>query len=418
MIFELEVTNFRSIKHTQTISFFAENKKENKMDLLSFKKSKILQTMVFYGKNSSGKTNILKAFQNLRKMVIHSSNFDTASPIEFYDPFLFTQEKNKPTIFKLLFEVNEQKYSYRFSYDEKSILEEELLIYKTAKPTKLFERKGNNYLFSPEYESIKDLIDRTHNNKLFLSVASQWAANKKEINDIYNFFRNDIIYFQKNYNDPSMEFTKRTTDLLTDDPEAQIFLKKMIKYFNLEMTDIKADTISIDMKNAPAEIRTFLEHIQKGKQMGELKADSIQSSYLVDNKDYLLDFTEESNGTRKLYDLFSILYSGLNSKKFILIDEIEMGLHTTLAKAFIDLFQNLFTNTHNSQLVFTTHDTSMLDLNLLRRDQIWFASKSKENQLSTNIFRLSSFAVRLTSNIVKNYLNGKYANVPSIPKWN
>ncbi|MGL5623401.1 AAA family ATPase, partial [Cetobacterium sp.] len=289
MIFQFEIVNFRSIRDRQILSFIAEKKKENVETLISFKKDKVLQTIALYGKNASGKTNVLKALQNLRKMIILSHKFDPASPIEFYDPFLFSDDKTLPTEFVITFEVNEKKYFYKISYNNKIILEESLFVYNSVKPSKIFERTGKEYSLSNEYESIRDLIERTHDNKLFLSVISQWVADKKEINDIYNFFKNDIIYFQNNYNSPSQNYRKKTTKLLTSDPNAGLFLKKIINYFNLEMNDIKADSFSIAFEKIPSDLRTFLEsiqHLSKSKQTDDITAETIQSTYEINDKNY------------------------------------------------------------------------------------------------------------------------------------
>lgn len=419
MIFQFEIVNFRSIRDRQILSFMAEKKKENVERLISFKKDKVLQTIALYGKNASGKTNVLKALQNLRKMIILSHKFDPASPIEFYDPFLFSDDKTLPTEFIITFEVNEKKYFYKISYNNKIILEESLFVYNSVKPSRIFERIGKEYFLSNDYESIRDLIERTHDNKLFLSVISQWVADKKEINDIYNFFKNDIIYFQNNYNNPSQGYRKKTTKLLTSDPNAGLFLKKIISYFNLEMNDIKADSFSIAIETIPPDLRNFLESIQqlsKNKPKDDITAETIQSTYEINDKNYILNFDEESNGTQKIYDLFPILYSGLNSKKIILLDEVEMGLHTLLAKQLIKLFQDLTINKFNSQLLFTTHDTNLLDLEFLRRDQIWFARKKLQDSYATKLYSLATIPIRLSTNIVKNYIEGKYT-VPLKFKW-
>ncbi|MGL5935254.1 MAG: AAA family ATPase, partial [Cetobacterium sp.] len=328
-------------------------------------------------------------------------------------------DKTLPTEFVITFEVNEKKYFYKISYNNKIILEESLFVYNSVKPSKIFERTGKEYSLSNEYESIRDLIERTHDNKLFLSVISQWVADKKEINDIYNFFKNDIIYFQNNYNSPSQNYRKKTTKLLTSDPNAGLFLKKIINYFNLEMNDIKADSFSIAFEKIPSDLRTFLEsiqHLSKSKQTDDITAETIQSTYEINDKNYVLNFDEESNGTQKIYDLFSILYSGLNSKKIILLDEVEMGLHTLLAKQLIKLFQDLTINKFNSQLLFTTHDTNILDLEFLRRDQIWFARKKVQDNYATKLYSLATIPIRLSTNIVKNYIEGKYT-VPLKFKW-
>ncbi len=429
MILQFEVENNCSINEKQRLAFIADSKTEHEDSLINYEKYKILPTIGIYGKNASGKTNILKSFKHIRDMIRTSHDFNPAGPIPFYTPFKFTTEKNKPSNFEIIFICNEKRFAYGFSHNSNEILEEYLYIFNSSKPSKIFERKREEendvYSFGSKYEGMEYLIERTHKNKLFLSVSSQWAAKIEEINDIFNYFENSILYYQKNCNEPSNEWRKKTTQLLIENKEARIFLKKLIKHFNLEMIDIKASNQTLNFENLPQDIQKLIEKLEglnKGeretKEQTEIKAPKVSFVYNIDNIEYFLEFVEESNGIQKIYDIFSLLFESLTSKKVLIIDEIEMGLHPILAKELVRLFQDTKINIFGSQLLFTTHDINILDLSLLRRDQIWFVSKSIEQKYSTNLYSLGDInGVRITDNISRNYLLGKYSNTPEVQAW-
>lgn len=420
MILTLDVENNLSVNENQRIALVADSKGEHEEALIIFEKYKILPTVGIYGKNAAGKTNIIKAFKHVKDMIITSHNFNPTKPIPYYTPFKFSTEKDKPSKFEIMFVCNNKRYVYGFSHNSKKVLEEYLYIFNSSKASKIFERdEFNNYTFGNKFESMEYLKERTHDNKLFLSVASQWAANISEINDIFNYFENDILYYQKNCNDNSPGWFEDTTNLLVENEEARLFLKKLITYFDLEMTDITADKTTLEIESMPDNLKNFILNFP-GSIIEEVKGESssISSIYTIDQEKFILNLNEESNGIQKIYELFPFLFKSLTSKKILILDEIEMGLHPLLAKELIKLFQNKEINIYESQLLFTTHDTNILDLSLLRRDQIWFVAKSIEDRFATELYSLSDIkGVRTTDNIARDYLVGKYTNIPKIKSW-
>ena len=128
---------------------------------------------------------------------------------------------------------------------------------------------------------------------------------------------------------------------------------------------------------------------------------------------YRLSFDEESRGTRVLFALAPFLKRAFESEKVIIVDELEKSLHPTLIECIVKLFNNKDINKANSQLIFTTHAANLLNINLLRRDQIWFTEKNPNNGVSS-LYPLDSFSVRKDENIYKGYLSGRYGAVPFI----
>ena len=419
MLLQYDVENNLSVKSRQRVAFIADNKKElvdSEIDVLGYK---ILPVIGLYGKNASGKTNLLKGLKHIYDMVILSHSFDPARPIPFYTPFAFTNEKNKESKFEITFMINEKRYVYGFSHDSLEIKEEYLYVFNSSKPSKIFDKDINTqevYTFGQNYSGLKDYVGKTHKNKLFLSTAAQWAADQEEINDIYNFFRNGMIYYQKDCGIPTVELKNETTFLLMEDENARKFFKNLISYLDLEIEDIKPTKIPIDLNELPEEVKKIIEATRNGDK--NLEATSVKTLYNINGVNYDLDLNQESNGIQKIYQLFPLLYHGLNSKKIIVIDEIETGLHPLLIKGIIKLFQNKNINKHNSQLFFTTHITHILDLELLRRDQIWFTERELDNEYSTEVYSLADVkGVRTSDNIEKEYLKGEYVKTPREILW-
>lgn len=419
MLLQYDIENNLSVKSRQRVAFIADNKKElvdSEIDVLGYK---ILPVIGLYGKNASGKTNLLKGLKHIYDMVILSHSFDPARPIPFYTPFAFTKEKNKESKFEITFMISEKRYVYGFSHDSLEIKEEYLYVFNSSKPSKIFDKDINTqevYTFGQNYSGLKDYVGKTHKNKLFLSTAAQWAADQKEINDIYNFFRNGMVYYQKDCGIPSVEFENETTSLLIEDENARKFFKTLISYLDLEIEDIKPTKIPVDLNELPEEVKKIIEAARNGDK--NLEATSVKTLYNINGVNYDLDLKQESNGIQKIYQLFPLLYHGLNSKKIIVIDEIETGLHPLLIKGIIKLFQNKNINKHNSQLFFTTHITHILDLELLRRDQIWFTERELDNEYSTEVYSLADVkGVRTSDNIEKEYLKGEYVKTPREILW-
>lgn len=421
MLLQFDIENNRSIKNKKRLSFIADNKPEHKEALIKYDKHNILPVIGIYGKNAAGKTNILKSFKHIRNMIRFSHEFNPVMPIPFYEPFKFTNDIDIPSSFEVSFICKDKKYNYGFSHNSSEILEEYLYVFNSVKPTKIFERSFNNnndnFSFGNNYENMEYLTERTHKNKLFLSVAAQWAAKIEEINDIFNYFENSILYYQKNWNEPSNEFFEKTTQLLIENEEARDFIKNLIKHLDLEFENIKVNRQTVDIEKLPEEIQLLIKNLNSNKEneKSELTASQISSLYNINEEEYSLNLKDESNGIQKLYDLFSILFESFTKQKIVIIDEIEMGLHPILAKELIRLFQDLTINKFHSQLLFTTHDTNILNTSLLRRDQFWFVSKDIKNNYATDLYSLSDInGVRINDNIARNYLLGKYSTIPEI----
>lgn len=412
MLIEFSVKNFLSFKNKVTLSMEKGNGDENLDNIISTNNLDLLKTTAIYGANASGKSNILKAFTCAILMVRNSSLIPVGAKWNFIKPFLFDEvSKNKPSEFEFIFTVNNVKYRYFFSADANKVYDEALDAYYSQKPTNIFTRtKTNNYEFTNDKSKLESLATNNTENKLFLSTATTWNYDKTKdaylwfasAIDTYDSFENiadkDLIAYssgEENLKDFALKLLK----------EADILIKDMtVDYEEKEM-----DSTMVDMLVPPL-ARTGDKFKVKNVNI------ELEHEVLDDNNNkhtYKLNFTEESSGTRVLFAFAPFLKRAFEKTKVIVVDELERSMHPALVEFIVKLFNNKEINKANSQLIFTTHATNLLNLELLRRDQIWFTEKNPDNGVS-DLYPLDSFSVRKDENIQKGYINGRYGAIPFI----
>lgn len=412
MLIEFSVKNFLSFKDKVTLSMEKGNGDENLDNIISNNNTELLKTTAIYGANASGKSNILKAFTCAILMVRNSSLIPIGGKWTFIKPFLFDEvSKNKPSEFEFIFIANNVKYRYFFSTDANKVYDEVLDAYYTQKPTNIFTRTNtNDYEFNNDKNKLETLSANNTENKLFLSTATTWNYNKTK--DAYLWFTNSIdTYDTLNsiadkdliaYSDGEEGLKEFALKLLK---EADILIKDMIiNYEEKEMDNIMVDTLA---KPIP---RT-LEKIKVKNVNIELEHEVIDNSNKCHT--YKLNFNDESSGTKVLFAFAPFLKRAFEETKVIIVDELERSMHPALVEFIVKLFNNKEINKANSQLIFTTHAINLLNLELLRRDQIWFTEKKPDNGVS-DLYPLDSFSVRKDENIQKGYINGRYGAIPII----
>ena len=414
MLLEFSVRNFLSFKDKMTFSMKAASGNENLENIID-NSERLLKTTALYGANASGKTNFVRAFTAAIMMVRLSNNRQIGEKLIQMEPFAFDEEtKNKPCEFEFVFISNENKYIYGFIADKNKVYEEYLYQYFSAKPTRIFERTNcteYNFLQSDEGK-LKAIKEKNTDNKLFLATATTWNYSKTK--DAYLWFAKNIdTYTGGNFltdfaiesfnNDSNEELKKFTLKLLE---EADI----IIKDFSIEIEERDVDNnlmMLFKNLNMPAPEMPQKQRDVKIRMVHEVKDENNTI------KSYELNLTNESSGTQILFSLAPILKDVFENGKILIIDEIERSLHPSLVEMIIKYFHNPEINKGNAQLIFNTHDTNLLSLELFRRDQIWFAEKNPEKG-ATDLYPLDDFSVRKTENIQKGYLNGRYGAIPFV----
>lgn len=425
MIIEFSVTNFRSIKEEQIFSFVAEPSKSKPDNVFeaeirqgislkefledeakgaeksTFETVRLLKSAVIYGANASGKSNVIKAFEVFRDLCL---NINTEIK-KNYNPFKFDEKTaNEPTHFKLSFIGPFQyKYQYTFSFNNIEILSEELIYYPLGQARSLYKR-------------IKDLTETaTHDTwkvgedldiklkgvpkTIFFLSAVGLLVPDLVIEKIYNYLKEQFQFFN----------TMNVADL---------------EKWYYEVGDIlsKKVTIQNQLKRLIASVDTKIQGLELEENRNiDFEAWNIEKAYepigihkmFESNKTARLHFKEQSRGTNMLYVLGGKILEQLDKGGTMFIDEIDTSLHPRLAKFLVLLFQHQKSNPKNAQLIFTTHETTFLDRNLFRREQIWFTEKDEYGQ--TELYSMQDFdKVREDTPFEKWYLAGKFGGLPDI----
>ncbi|ECR2443855.1 AAA family ATPase [Campylobacter coli] len=415
MLIEFRVENFLSVQDEQVLSMMAS--KDNTFfdsHTNGDKKLALLKSSVIYGANASGKSNIIKALAIMKKIVISSANGQRGDKLPII-PFLLGNEDNKSTKFEIIFIQNDTKYQYGFILNSEKILEEWLLVFgESNRAQKWFERIYNekeekyNYSFGAKFLGSKQLWENsTRDNALFLSVAIQ--LNNEQLKPVFDFF---LKYIRVTCTDSWNDGQEVTIDILRQDKQKII---SYLKRADLDIEDIVVEETELNktnlmQENIPQEIKQMMQtDLEKGARLKKTDIKTIHTNQ--QGKQILFDMLElESQGTQKFFKLIGPWVEALEQGYTIVVDELNTHLHPLMTKFLVNLFHNENLNKSNAQLIFTTHDTSILNQDVFRRDQIWFCEKQNK---ATKLYPLSDFKVRKDkTNLENDYLLGRFGALP------
>ncbi len=419
MVLEFTVGNFLSFHERKTISFEAQSISELKDNVINAEKHKILRSLVIYGANSSGKSNILTAFGEMKHNVLNSVKLNDGDELD-YKPFLLAEEsEKKPTFFEIIFFIKEKKYRYGFEYNQTKIINEWLFVNKTLKTEiPLFVRTEEGIGVSESFEEGKGKEKSTNDNRLFISLVAQLSG--KISKEIINFFK----FYNLISGIDSARYETFSIKMLL---EKKYVCENMLHFFqNLELGFENIETIEEEFNPAEASnnpLKNLKSKIVKeltGKNMISLK--TTHKKY--DEKGNIIGKVlfdkdkNESAGTRKIIDLSGIIFDTLFCGNLLIVDELDSKLHPLITAHIINLFNNPKTNPNNAQLLFNTHDINLLNGDFFRRDQIWFTEKDNTEQ--TDLYSLTDInlpdgsKIRNDANLEKNYIRGRFGAIPFI----
>jgi AAA15 family ATPase/GTPase len=436
------VENFLSFNDVQEFSMTAGKTRTNSDRLYDDKSLKLIKFAAIYGANASGKSNLIKAIDFARYVIV---NKIPGNSLGLYSK-VSKENITKSSSFEFEIEVNGKYYAYGF----KILLDEQLLkaewlyeINKTGKDKEIFTRdieKGeysiNKYIKGKKIlAKLQVFIDVVKNDGAILFL-QDLNKNKKELykesselnifKDIYNWFdkKLDVNYanrplrntqidiFDENVSSKIEQYLKAFgTGIckVSTEEVSREFIKKKLPDFIIE--DI-IKRLKEELKKNIGEKKLLLNAKGEGFFLFQIKDDEsitykiLKFNHNEDDITFLL--SEESDGTQRLMELLSVLLNDEEGKVFI-IDELDRCLHPLLSKKFVSTFLEIATK-KNIQLIITTHESQLMDLNLLRKDEIWLLNKN--NQGGTTIYPLDEYNERFDKKIVKAYLEGRYGGIP------
>ena len=381
MLVQFSVTNYRSLKDNVTISLLAGTDKEHANDLIQADGKKYLvPTVAIYGANASGKSNILMALKTMQDMITGTSAQLLKEKKLPYDPFVLPKNmQSLPTEFEIIFYYENIKYAYSFSYDSNQILTEYLYHWPNGREALIFSRKNGKFEFRENASEQNTLAGRTPANRLYLVSSNEWNAPQTEL--AYKWFVEKLLPYDEQ-DTPDMTITASKIDLHNK------IIKKELMLADLGIVDFDVDEHGVIM------------HHSLNCDNGEVYG-------------FALRLEKESTGTQRFFARIGPWIEALEKGGILFVDEIDASMHPLLTRRLVEMVQDLSINTNHAQLIFTTHDAMLLDLTLLRRDQVWFIEKDPKS-LATDLFSLWDFSVRKGENIRKGYLQGRFGAIPFI----
>lgn len=409
MLLQFNVSNFMSIKDEIVLTAFANASKDHENSIIHSGKDRILPSLALYGANAAGKSNIFKALTSAIMLVRRSNNMQVNMPTGF-EPFLFDENKKKEkTKMDFIFVHNGKKFEYGFLADAQYVYEEYLYEYKSSKPTMIFERTDiTNYRFTTAYKHLSEFQYKNTSNKLFMCTATAW--NCEETKDAYLWFAEGI----DTYNRLSIQSNQYLDylDKHKGNKDTKEFLLSLLKHAEINIQDYEFESEVVE--NAPVSIAPGIQIDQS--LLGTIKRFRLDTIHQIEQKDgsmqsYKLPFDHESDGTMLLFAYGPIIMEALEKGRTIVIDELDNSLHSNLARYLVSLFNDKEVNRNGAQLIFNSHDTNLLDLELFRRDQIYFVEKDNRTGI-TDLYSLADFSPRKSENIQKGYLQGRYGAIP------
>ncbi len=384
MLIQFAVENHRSIKNSTVISFAASKDKSFEEYLLHpDEKKSLLPVIAIYGANAAGKSNVLHAMMTMEEMVAGNASKVSKGQELPFEPFGGT---TGPTSFEIVFIFQGVRYTYGFSFDAKKIYKEYLYHWPNGREALIFSRDNGVYEFRENVNEQVTLSNRTPENKLYLVSSNDW--NLPQTEKAYRWFLEKLTFQM----DEDPEKSETVAQIVQgEDKKARVLKELMLA--DLGITDV---TIKNRLGNVPL----------------------ITTTHRIINNDgtteyFLLPMEMESSGTQRFFARIGGWIEALEKGALLVVDEIEDSLHPLLTKRLIEMLQDKTINTNGAQLIFTTHDAMLLDLNFFRRDQIWFAEKN-DKTCATELYPLSSFSPRKGENVRKGYLQGRFGAIPFV----
>lgn len=417
MLIEFSVKNYRSFWESQTLSMAAgatkELQEENTFAPSLHELPRLLRSAVVYGPNGGGKSNMIKALGFMQEFVLQSAKESQEGELIDLKPFLLHPDgPSLASEFEVVFVEDGMRYQYGFASTGNQVTREWLLAFPGNRPQRWFERSYNpkkekeDWYFGTKLTGQKLTWQRsTRSNALFLATAVQ--LNSEQLKPVFNWFQRLVVIghgeqIERGFTTKSCEDKEGCADILQ-------FLKSAgIEVDGITIKERKFDKFKFP-SHMPDELKSYFQNDLKGRSFKEV----FFKHQITDSTDFaLFPLVEESDGTQKLFAYAAPWLDVLKNGLVLVVDELDNSFHPLLVRYLLSLIHNSTINTANGQLIFSTHDSSILDTRVLRRDQIWFMEKDETQ--ATQLYPLTDFHPRKNEALEKGYLQGRYGALPYI----
>jgi AAA15 family ATPase/GTPase len=426
MLIEFSFENYLSFKDKATLSFLIPGTKDKYPGryMLEVEQGRysLSPFAALYGKNASGKSNVIKALKDFVRLILSSHKLDLDAPIPAYKPYkLDVNSRTAPVSFDAEFVVEGVRYSFHLRIDRLSILEEKLDFFPRGRRTLLYSRvKGNAIKFGNSFKGAPRSIEQhLRDNVLFLSMAV--SMNNELLKPIYRYFQTQYE-FHVAMDSREHIVIETTLKLLKEQGKSTPYKNVILGFLNA--ADISVSDIIIQKNEELAKRLPF--PIEMPQQEKDEIIETLANRPLLGHKVYdvqkdtgetvFLDLGgEESGGTIKMYELAGEVVDALQEGGMLFIDEFNSGLHPQLCEYIIGLFRKKSTNPHGAQLVVVNHDTNLMAQDDIYRDEIWLVDRNEYGE--SELYSIDEFSkneVRKGTNLEKWYLDGRFKAIPSI----
>lgn len=404
MLLEFMCSNHKSIKDKIVFSALAGSDNTNDDMTEEIAGVKVLKSAVIYGANGSGKSNFIDAISFVKNLVVNSITHQPGQGIRQIPHKL--SELGSESTYQVQFVVKGIRYVFGFSLKNLLVSEEYLYYFPNGRQAKIFDRKDEKFTvgskFRGKFNSCKDVLKP---NRLLLSCAANFTA-VEEVADAFGFFNNELVVYVAENQDNWMNYSLYQ---INSNEKMKKVVLSLMRDLGMGVKDIK---VSIDQKKMESiELPPFLTDEFKNMLL-QTKVDAISAKVVYEKFETDL-LQDESTGVQKLFALLCPMIDILINGKVLLCDELEASLHESIVYELVKLFMTIKTDKF-AQIIFTTHETGLLNLDLFRRDQIWFTEMEGTDR-NTDLYSLAEIKnVRKDDNFGKGYITGKYGAIPML----
>lgn len=404
MLLEFSCSNHKSIKDKVVFSAIASKDNTFEDRLATCRKYRISKISAIYGANGSGKSNFIDAIRFMKLMVVNSINHQPGDEVLQQPHKLLGYDA--PSEYNMRFVVDDVIYAYGFTLQNKKVVDEYLYYFPNNRQKQIFERTEDDYIpgdaFKSKFDSCKDVFKK---NRLFLSCAANFSS-VEEIENVFNFFKTNIVVYNRGVGID--DWKRYSLETISENKQIKDTVLTFLKNLGTDIRDIniKKTEASIPIEELPPVLSE------------EFKTAIATNNFtrydtFIHYEKFDIKLEEESSGIQKLIEFLCPLIDIIVTGKILLCDEMETNFHESIFRKIIEIINNLKSHNH-AQVFFTTHDTNILDLNIFRRDQIWFTELEKDTR-STDMYSLIEMNnVRKDENLAKGYISGKYGAIPML----
>lgn len=404
MLLEFSCSNHKSIRERIVFSALAGSDATFEDKVKNVSGVRVLKSSVIYGANGSGKSNFVDAIAFVKNLVLNSIKYQPGQGIGQRPHKL--EGVGKESSYQVQFITKNVRYAYGFSIKNMLVSEEYLYYFPNGRQAKIFDRKGNDFTvgsrFRGKFGTCEDVLKP---NRLLLSCAANFTSIP-EIAYVFAFFNDELVVYRSINQDNWMNYS--LYQINTNEK-----MKKMVISFMQDLgMGVKDIKVNIDQKQIEdADLPPFLSDEFK-KMLLQTNVDAITAKVVYDKFETDL-LQDESTGVKKLFGLLCPIIDILINGKVLICDELESSLHESIVYELVKTFVNAETDKF-AQIIFTTHETGLLNLDLFRRDQIWF-TELEGTERYTDLYSLAEIKnVRKEDNFGKGYIAGKYGAIPML----